>query len=159
MIVVSDTSPISGLLKIGQIEILSKLFGEVVIPAAVERELLRAHSNFPKWLRVERVVNQIQATEFGKIVDLGEAEAIQLAKELRADRLLIDDLKGRKLAEREGVRAIGLVGVIIMAKMTGTTPSVSALLIRLKTEAHIYLSDEIVAAALDAVGESNESKK
>jgi hypothetical protein len=52
-----------------------------------------------------------------------------------------------------------LIGVIIMAKMTGATPSVSALLIRLKTEAHIYLSDEIVAAALDAVGESNESKK
>ena len=55
MIVVSDTSPLTALLTVGQAELLPKLFNEVVIPAAVEIEWLRCHSPLPVWLRVRRV--------------------------------------------------------------------------------------------------------
>src|SRR6266550_3355605 len=52
MIVVSDTSPLTALLTVGQSEILPRLFGEVVIPKAVETELLRSHPTLPDWLQV-----------------------------------------------------------------------------------------------------------
>lgn len=102
MIVVSDTSPISALLRIGEITLLSRLFDEVVIPLAVKDELLRGHSVAPAWLRVQPVQNSGAVDGFRKVVDPGEAEAIQLAKELKADRILIDDHKGPMLAEKGG---------------------------------------------------------
>ncbi len=51
MIVVSDTSCVSNLLTIGKADLLEKLFGEVIIPPAVERELRRFHSAIPAFLR------------------------------------------------------------------------------------------------------------
>src|SRR5205809_6670839 len=111
MIVVSDTSPITALLTVGQAELLRKLFGEVVIPPAVKAELDRTHSALPKWLQVRQLRDQAQALAFERVVDRGEAEAIALAQELRANWLLIDERKGRRLAKEAGVRVLGLVGV------------------------------------------------
>ena len=91
MIVVSDTSPLTALLSVREADLLPTLFGEVIIPEAVRDELLRCHSNLPHWLRVEAVSNAAESVQLGRAVDRGEAEAIELAKELRADRLLIDE--------------------------------------------------------------------
>lgn len=98
MIVVSDTSPLTALLTVGQAELLPKLFREVVIPDAVRIELLRNHPRLPDWLRVASVKDSAQAERYSRIVDAGEAEAIELARELHADQLLIDERKGRRLA-------------------------------------------------------------
>jgi uncharacterized protein len=103
MIVVSDTSPLTALLTVGEEHLLPRLFTEVVIPEAVQVELLRNHARLPDWLRVAHVQNPAQVGEYSKIVDAGEAEAIELARELHADRLLIDERKGRKLVVQEGV--------------------------------------------------------
>ena len=51
MIVVSDTSCISNLLTVGEASLLPHLFGEVLIPPAVERELRRFHSDLPEFLK------------------------------------------------------------------------------------------------------------
>jgi uncharacterized protein len=90
---------------------------------------------------------------FTQFVDAGEAEAIQLAKELRADRLLIDDFKGRQLAAREGVKVIGVLGVLLLAKEKRIITAIRPLIDRLKRDADFYLSEDIVDAALRAVGE------
>jgi uncharacterized protein len=145
MIVVSDTSPISALLKIGEVQLLKQLFGEVIIPVAVQNELLRAHSNLPLWVRVVSVQNLISAAKFRALVDAGEAEAIQLAKELRADRILIDDHKG--------LRAIGLVGVIALAKKKGMITSARKVVSDLQVRAHVYVAQAIIDAVLKELGE------
>ena len=72
--------PWTALLTIGAADILTKLFTEVVIPEAVRNELLRSHPHLPPWLRVEAVRNLAQARENAQIVDVGEAEAIELAR-------------------------------------------------------------------------------
>src|SRR5215475_5352322 len=123
MIVVSDTSPLTALLTVSEAELLPKLFNEVIVPEAVQTELLRGHPRLPAWLRVEPVKNLALVRHYAKSVDLGEAEAIGLAKELRADHLLIDERKGRNLAIREGVPVLGLVGVVLLAKRRGLIPS------------------------------------
>ena len=122
MIVVSDTSPLTALLTVGEARLLPELFAEVVIPEAVRDELLRTHALLPAWVRVEPVKNVAEAARLGRLVDTGEAEAIALARELHADRLLIDERRGRKLAAQEGVAVIGLLGVILLARRNGLIP-------------------------------------
>jgi len=153
MIVVSDTSPLTALLTIGEAHILPQLFGEVIIPQAVRGELLRSHRQLPEWLRVAVVRNPTQAGQYARTLDLGEAEAIELAKELHADRLLIDERKGRKLALQEGVAVIGLLGVVLLAKRKALIPSARKLIGRLDREAGMYLAEDIRDAALKTVGE------
>ena len=153
MIVVSDTSPLTALLTVGEENLLPKLFTEVIIPEAVQVELLRNHARLPDWLRVAHVHNPARVDEYSKTVDAGEAEAIELAQELHADRLLIDERKGRKLAVQEGVAVIGLLGVVLLAKRKGLIPSARTLLQRLDKEAGMYLSSDISNQALKTVGE------
>ena len=153
MIVVSDTSPLTALLTVGEAELLPTLFQEVIIPDAVRIELLRSHASLPDWLRVEGIKDVSQAGRYAQIVDIGEAEAIELARELGADRLLIDERKGRKLAVAEVVAVIGLVGVVLLAKRRQVISSARGLLDRLESEAGMYLSEEIKNAALATVNE------
>lgn len=153
MIVVSDTSPLTALLTVGAAEILPNLFGEVIIPEAVRDELLHTHSSLPEWVRVVAVRNAAETQRFSQSVDLGEAEAIELAKELHADRLLIDELKGRRLATQEGIAIIGLLGVVLLAKRKLLIPSARALLQRLDQNAGMYLAENVREAALKTIGE------
>lgn len=153
MIVVSDTSPLTALLTVGKAGLLAELFREVVVPETVRDELLRSHSHLPDWLRVEPIRNPAQVQQFAKIVDSGEAEAIELAKELHADRLLMDERRGRRLAAQEGIPVIGLLGVVLLARRNQLIPSARVLLQRLQQEAGMYLAKDIMDAALKSVGE------
>ena len=138
MIVVCDTSPLTALLTVGEENLLPRIFDEVVIPEAVRDELLRNHARLPVWLRVASVRDAAQAGKYAQLVDVGEAEAIELALELHADRLLIDERKGPKLAIQEGVVVIGLLGVVLLAKRKMLIPSARTLIERLHREAGMF---------------------
>jgi hypothetical protein len=153
MIVVSDTSPLTALLTIGEVDLLFRLFGEVIVPEEVRNELERSHSSLPARIRVEAVKLPAEVARLSQIVDRGEAEAIELAKELHADRLLIDERKGRQLAQQEGIPVIGLVGIVLLAKRQGLIPSARRFIERLEQESGIYLAAEVRDHALKSVGE------
>lgn len=153
MIVVSDTSPVTALLIVGQADLLRQIFGEVVIPEAVESELLRSHPTLPEWLRVQPVRDKTKTNLYAQSVDRGEAEAIALAEELHADHLLIDERKGRRLAQQQGVPVVGLLGVVLLAKRARLIDSARTLLEELDQQAGIYLSTELKEAALKTVSE------
>jgi hypothetical protein len=153
MIVVSDTSPLTALLTVGQAELLERLFREVIIPQAVQVELLRTHATLPEWLRVQVLQDREKAKLYAQSVDRGEAEAIALAEELHADHLLMDERKGRRLAQQRGLPVVGLLGIILMAKHAGFIPSARNLLNRLDQEAGVYLTDDLKDLALKTVNE------
>jgi len=153
MIVVSDTSPLTALLTVGEADLLLKLFDEVIVPEAVRDELLRGHPTIPTWLRVQAVKNRAEVARFAQTLDNGEAEAIELAKELHADRLLMDERKGRRVASQEGIPVIGLLGIIVLAKRRQLIPSARTLLYRLEQESGVYLSADLMNMALRTVGE------
>lgn len=126
MIVVADTSPINYLILIGEIEILTKMYGRVVIPRAVREELLRPStpemvrnwtSHLPDWLEVHTPVNVPDASL--AMLDPGERDAIMLARELKANQLIVDDRQGRHEAEKRGIPVIGTLGVIREAATLG----------------------------------------
>ena len=154
MIVVSDTSCISNLLTVQHAHLLHLLFGEVIIPPAVEIELQRFHPDLPAFLKQASPQNTPLLSKLALELGAGEAEAICLACELKADRLLIDEKHGRKVALREGLAIIGIVGVLVTAKQKGFLLSIRALLDRLETEAGFRLSQAVRSSVLQAVGEA-----
>lgn len=153
MIVVSDTSAITALLQIGQAELLSRVYGDVFVPEAVHEELARAHAKFPEFIRVVPIASTVDLYRLLAELDEGEAEAIILAKELKADDLLMDEVDGRRIATREGVHVIGLLGVLLEAKGRGFIPAVHPLIEALENEAHFYVTESVKKIILKEAGE------
>ena len=135
MIVVSDTTAITSLLKISEAGLLEELFDEVVIPSAVHTELLSYHRELPAWLVVKAVSDYRLLGEASGKLDAGEAEAIILAKEMGADLLIIDEKTGRSIAESIDLHCIGLAGTLLLAKQRHLVPSLGRMLDRLENEA------------------------
>ncbi len=129
MIIISDTSSISNLLQIGLIDILHTLYDEITITPAVRRELYILPEQAIQieqmdWISVKAPRNQKMVFELMKELDLGESESIALAVEEQADYLIIDEYRGRMIADSYGIRVTGVLGVLIQAKQKGVIPSV-----------------------------------
>jgi predicted nucleic acid-binding protein len=153
MIIVSYTSPVTSLLSIGRIELLQSLFGTVVIPSEVRSELLQFHANLPAFLECRPVEDEDMVETLCLELDRGEAEAIVLAKELEADYLLMDESIGRRVASRESLTVVGVVGVQLLAKERAFIPSVREVMDELRSKAGFYLGDVVRAAVLAEAGE------
>lgn len=125
MIVVSDTTPLISLLKINQLDLLEKLFGEVLIPEAVFNELtvderfqLEAKVIRQKEFIAVKPVNNLESVSILKRatgLDQGESEAIVLTDELKADLLLMDEAKGRNVSAQMGLKIMGTIGILMAA--------------------------------------------
>ena len=133
MIVVSDTSPLNYLVLINAVDVLPKLFGEVYSPPQVIEELKRSETpqivaqwvqSVPKWLKIVVPRNPINLSTR---LDPGETNAIALAKEIRAQLVLIDQKKGRCVAKQEGLNAVGTITVLALASQKNLIELKSAL--------------------------------
>ncbi len=158
MIVVSDTSPLTYLHQIGRFNLLISLYGEVVIPPAVERELKQAgpvHEGLD-WsvLRVVAPRSTDMIASLGAALDPGESEAIVVASENHADLLLIDEASGREIARKMGIRLTGLLGVLLEAKRRAFVPSLVAELDRLQQVTRFRIRPEVRQEVLRLAGES-----
>jgi predicted nucleic acid-binding protein len=138
IIIISDTTPLSELEKIGKLSLLGAVFGRVIIPDEVANELATASFSIldaaailsQNWIELRPVTNQQKVLNLMKTtnLDLGECAAITLAEELQADRLILDDLAARKEAQRRGLAVIGTVGILLIAKQQGLIPSIKNVL-------------------------------
>lgn len=155
MIVVSDTSPISNLIQLQQASLLVELFGRVIIPPAVARELQAEHQSLPTFLQVVEAADVAAVQRLTGVLDAGEAEAIVLAHQLHADRLLIDEKAGRRIAQEFGLSIIGLVGVLLLAKHRQLIPNVREPLRQLVARG-FYLDELIQREILHAAGEDQQ---
>lgn len=125
MIVISDTTPLISLLKIGRLDLLEKLFVEVLIPQAVfdeltvdERYRLEAGQIRGRQFITVRSVQNMESANILKRatgLDQGESEAIVLSDELHADILLMDEKKGRIVSSQMGFKIMGTIGVLMAA--------------------------------------------
>lgn len=125
MIIISDTTPIISLIKIQRLDLLEKLFGEVLIPEAVFRELTTNETfknestivKSSKFIKTSPIKNKksLEILQAASGLDDGESEAIILADELKSDVLIIDERKGRKVAQNLGIVITGTVGILIQA--------------------------------------------
>jgi uncharacterized protein len=148
MIVVSDTTAVTTLLKAGMEGLLRELFGSVIIPQAVCDELNAFHSQLPDFVSLRALARPGSRLPGTAALGRGEAEAITLAKEINADLLLTDDLKARGVAARLNVKSVGLLGLLIRAKQRGHISSVREAIGILETRGRLYVSDAVKAEAL-----------
>lgn len=125
MIVVSDTTPLISLMKIGRLGLVEQLFGEIQIPDAVYTELITnpQFSAEAQQIQNSSFIKQV-AIDDSKSVDLlkratgldrGESEAIILSDTCHADLLLMDEIKGRQVAKQMGLHLMGTVGMLRVA--------------------------------------------
>ncbi|MEO1354063.1 MAG: DUF3368 domain-containing protein [Cyanobacteria bacterium J06635_15] len=122
MIIVSNTSPINYLILTEQIELLPNLFQQIIIPEAVYSELsdpLAPKSvqawvaTPPNWLNIQTINRSSDAAV--DLLDPGERAAILLAQELKANLLLLDDMKARLIAAERGLTITGTLGILDQA--------------------------------------------
>lgn len=145
--VVSDTSPLNYLVMLGRDHVLPDLFGTIVIPPAVVAELSRPRAPevvrawiaaAPTWLQVLPP----RETDPALDLDFGEKEAIALAQEIRADRILLDDAEARRAAVARGLRVAGTLAVLSEPGERGLLDFGEALAALRQTT--FYLDDELI---------------
>jgi predicted nucleic acid-binding protein len=160
MIVVADSTPLIALASIDQFNLLKGLFGTVLIPEAVFREVVTRGRGRPgseevrkaDWIKVQAPKDRAKVVFLLSDLDEGEAEALVLAEEVSADWIIVDETKARLAAEFIHLHFIGTVGVLLLAKKVGKIPIVRPLLDHLKTN-KFYISESTYSAILEQAGE------
>ncbi len=158
MPVVSNTSPILNLAIIGQLELIPRQFGQVQIPSAVLSEL-KVQEDRPGskdilaalnvgWIEVQEVSSQLSVQLLQQVLDQGESEAITLAIDLKADRILLDERDGRKIAKSLGLKVTGVLGILLRAKQAGDLSSLPDAIDALVNTAGFRISPELLAKVL-----------
>lgn len=147
--IISDTSCLILLDKIGELEILHHLFGKIITTKEVAAEF---GDDLPIWIEIVNPLNKSYQATIEATLDKGEASAIALAVELDDCLLIIDDLKGRKFALQLGLHITGSLGVLIEAKLAGHIPSLKPILQKIR-QTNFRLSENLEALILDKVGE------
>jgi uncharacterized protein len=134
--IVSNATPLIAFAKINQLSLLQKIVGNLVIPAAVAREI----STYPvgksgfidlqqeTWINVRSLASEQPVNLLLPILDRGEAETIALGLEEQAKLVLIDELSGRKVAQALNLNISGAVGILILAKQVGEIAAVKPLI-------------------------------
>jgi uncharacterized protein len=120
--VVSDSSPLIILAKIGQLELLPRLYQRVAITPQVHHEVVvdgeglagSSEIKAAKWIDIQSVSN-LHGLSFAQqesSLGVGELSTILLGKEIQAELVRLDEIKARKLAVEHGLTVLGCVGVL-----------------------------------------------
>ncbi len=127
-IVITDTSCLILFQKIGQLDLLQKIYESIITTPEVAEEY---SEKLPAWIKIESVKDKKYQEFLETQVDLGEASAIALAMEQDNPLLLLDDLKARKLAVKLNLKFTGVLGVIHKAKQLGLINAIRPLIEKL----------------------------
>lgn len=160
MIVVSDASPLIALGAVQALDLLRAMYGCVLIPDAVHREvsadLSRAGATdvlSAEWIEVRQVANLELVASLAAKLGRGEAEAIALTLEAAADLLILDDRQARRAAENLGLAISGVGGVMVEAKRLGHIAAVKPMLDQMTAAVGFRISPALRALILRAAGE------
>lgn len=160
MIIVSDTTPLISLMKVSKLNVLKSLFGKVIIPDAVYRELT-ANERFSEEAELIRNCDFIEiisvndrlsvvSLQLKSGLDLGETEAIICAEENKAETILMDEAAGRRMAKSLGLNIMGTIGILLSAYEDSvlSAEEVREALNRLRTS-NRHISENLLNVALE----------
>ena len=157
MLLIADSSALIALAICDSLQLLEALYGEVLVPEAVYNEVALSDKAESATLR-EYLAGKVRVVDTSGFVyldasaDLGETEAMLLYKQLNADKLLIDDRRGRKIAKINKIQTIGALGVLLAAKRGGLLAEVLPSLLKLN-KSSIFISPDVIQNVLDLAGE------
>lgn len=149
-IIISDTTCLILLTNLGVLELLQSLFASITITPEVRREF---GDELPAWIEIKPVSNQQQFSVLRLMVDEGEASAIALGLEMPDALLIIDERKGRKIAQYLGIQTIGTLGVLLEGKKEGHILALRPLIDKIE-QTNFRVSKELLNAILVKAGEA-----
>ena len=142
--IISDTSCFIILTNIGELELLHKVYGQILTTTDIANEY---GETLPVWVEIVNAKDKLRQQLLEMQIDKGESSAIALALETPDCTIILDDFKARKIANQLGLNFTGTIGVIIRAKLSGIIPSIKPLLEKIK-QTDFRLSVEIELQAL-----------
>lgn len=158
--VIVNSTPMIILSKIGMLEVLHKMYGNVIIPQAVFDEVTVKDDSACQsikamdWINVRRIASADDRKMYKAKLHSGEVEVMILAQEIGDDVLtVIDDNAARKTARYLGIKVTGTVGVLMKARKLGYIDSVKKCITMMR-RAGFYVGSELENMALDIVGEA-----
>jgi uncharacterized protein len=157
--IVCNCGPLIALAGVSRLDLLPRLYAQVLIPPAVQQELTTSRQFSQQsslfsvpWLEVRRLTSPLDALLLSELGS-GEAEAIALAQVVHADRVLMDERKGRRIAALVyGLPVTGTGGILLAAKQAGLVGQIRPLMDAMKANGY-FLSDRLVDGICQAVGE------
>ena len=112
--IVSDSITLIILFDLERLELLENLFDEVYITPIILKEIsVKTPITLPNFMSVKKLEDKTLFNSLKLVLDLGESEAIALAKEQNL-AIIIDEKKGRKIAKDMELKVIGLLGVVYL---------------------------------------------
>lgn len=159
MIVVCDSSPLIALAKIDSFLLLQKLYGGLIISREVYEEVVvaggglagAADTSKSTWIEVRQIKNPadltVAQTRFG--LGVGELSTMILAKEIRADLVILDDLGARKLAQKEGLKVQGCIAILEACFRKGFLPDLRQAYDQLLKRG-VYLNRQLLNLSLES---------
>lgn len=165
--VISDSSTLIHLAKIGRLNLLRKLFGRIVITPRVWIEVVEQGSGragatevevacADGWIEIIAPVDAMILPLLKRDLDEGEAEVIALAIECKADMVLLDEWEARRIAEVYNLVKTGIIGVLLRGKQEGYIGFLKSELDKLRDPGGFWIDEELYRRALTAAGEDGE---
>ncbi|MEA5417996.1 DUF3368 domain-containing protein [Spirulina sp. CCNP1310] len=147
--------------------LLPQQFGQIYIPSAVATEL-KVNEDLPgshalktaineEWLIPQTVKNTALVNLLQRDLHQGEAEAIALAVECSANKILLDEKEARQIARALGLSITGILGIVLKGWHEGSVSSLKAVTKRLQQEANFRIAPPLLAQILRESGELEES--
>jgi predicted nucleic acid-binding protein len=160
ILTISNTSPLLYLHLSGQLELLPKLYGKIITPPAVRKELEQGAAQGVDVPVIESIdwINELSVQSqaiLPWVTDLGagETEAIGLALEHPGSRVILDDQLARHIAKLNNLLITGTLGVLLKAKEKGIIQQLKPIIYDLKS-AGMWLDDKIITWILEEAQEN-----
>lgn len=148
-VIISDTSCLIILTKIGEFDLLKKVYGKIATTTEIAEEF---GEPLPDWVEVKDVEDKHRQQLLEVHIDKGESSAIALALQTPGSVLILDDYRARRIAEKLQLTYTGTIGVIIKSKLLGIIPSIKPLLEKIR-RTNFRISLEIEIQALEEANE------
>ena len=156
--VVSNTTPLITLAGVGLLDLLPQLYGQIWIAEVVHREYQAGQTarepdlDTLPWLIVRPVAVEPVLVA---LLDEGEAATITLATAQRARVVVLDEARGRRVAQRRGLATIGTLGVLLRAKQAGLIEALAPVIDAMVAQGR-YIGPALSDQVLREAGEHTE---
>jgi uncharacterized protein len=158
VIVVSDASPLIALSSVDRLDLMQLLFDTVIIPVSVRDEIMGAAAkitvNLPSFIRVEPVAAELPVRFLKLNLHAGESEAISLALERDIQGIILDDKQAREIAAELGLKVIGTLGLLILARRKGFLSEVRPLMAQIIERVNFRIAPSVLNRALSLIDEA-----
>jgi len=121
--VIADASPLIALHQIGQISLIKRLIGPILIPSAVAREVSQSLPTPPDWITAHDLTQPLAAEILKASLGAGESQTLALGLEISASLVILDERPARKLALVLGLPVVGTAGILLAAKRANLIPA------------------------------------